>query len=443
MNNWIESEKYKKKTDERELEISVVGLGYVGLPLASVFASKGFPVIGYDVDSRKIDKLEKKENYLLEERWLDDIIRNAYSLRASSDVEKSGNSDFISITVPTPSDEKTKKPIYDFVRKSSESVGKNLRRGALVVLESTVGPGTTEHYVRDILESESGLVAGEDFGLAFSPERINPGDENHRIYNVPKVIGGLDDISADLGAYVYSQIVPSVHKVGSPTEAELVKLFENVQRDVNIALANEFAIICDLEGCDVLRVIEGAGTKWNFMKVYPGCGVGGHCLPDDPYFLISESERKGHVPLVMKTARKMNDSMPRYTVDKIIESTEEKINPKVSVLGISYKENTGDPRGTPTKKIVRELKKMGVKNIVVHDPHVSIEIGAETTKDVEHALKDSDVVIIATGHDEYRKLEPDDFHKLSGNVSIVDGRNIYDPEKFKKSGIRYSGIGRG
>ncbi len=446
MNFWTNPTEYKKKIDEKELEISVVGLGYVGLPLATMFASKEFDVVGYDVDEKKVEKINRRENYLPEEKWLTDLLEEVTTFSASTNVENSGGADFISICVPTPSDEVTKKPIYKYVEKSCESVGKNLKEGSLVSLESTVGPGTTEGLVKEILEEMSGLYAGEDFGLVYSPERINPGDEEHRIDRVPKVVGGIDNLSTELGSAVYEQIVPEVYKVKTPKEAELTKLLENIQRDVNIALMNEFAQICDLENVDIKRIIEAASTKWNFMKVYPGCGVGGHCLPQDPYFLIQATEKKGYSPQLIKTAREINENMPGYTVEKacsLFENTGIKVTElKVSVLGIAYKENTKDSRGTPTKKIIEELKRRDINNIITHDPTINDGIGCETTSDLKYALKDSDVIIIATAHEEYKKLIPEYIMHSSQNPVLVDGRNIFDPELFKTKGIKYTGIGR-
>lgn len=449
MSNWTNSEEYQRKIDDRKLKVSIVGLGYVGLPLATMFASKGFEVVGYDIDRNKVEKINRKENYLHEEKWLTELLKGVESFSASTDVEKAGDADFMAIAVPTPVDEETKEPVYDYVEKSSRSIGKSLRKGSLVSLESTVGPGTTENLVKGILEVESGLCAAEDFGLVFSPERINPGDEKHRIDRIPKVVGGIDKLSMELGSKVYEQIVPAVYKVNSPTEAELVKLFENVQRDVNIALMNEFACICDkLEGVDIKRIIEAASTKWNFVKVYPGCGVGGHCLPEDPYFLIRASEEKGYSPRLIKTARKINDSMSEYTVTKacslLRNNGAEVKNSRVAVLGIAYKENTCDMRTAPSKKIVKELEKKGIKDIVLHDPHIKNSIdGVEITSDLNHALNGVDMVIIATAHDEYKKLNPYDISHLCPSCVLVDGRNIFDSESFRFNGIKYIGIGRG
>lgn len=447
MSDWVYQPEYERKLDNQETEISIVGLGYVGLPLATMFAYKGFPVTGYDLDQTKVNNVNEKRNYLIEETWLTDYIKKANMLRASRDIVEAGNADFIAVCVPTPADPVTGTPDYRFVDSSARFVGKNLRKGALVCLESTVGPGTTEGRFKNILQEESGLYAGNDFGLIFSPERINPGDHEHTINKVPKVIGGIDSLSTHLGARLYEKIVPYVHRVNNPKEAELVKLLENSMRAVKIAFMNEFAICCDsLGGVDVKRIIKAASTKWNFEPIYPGCGVGGHCIPEDAYFLAAEVKKHGYDPRLTMYAMRMNESMPGYAVEKAerLLATQGRTlaDSNVGILGIAYKENTADPRHTPTEKIVSELKERGTKKILVHDPHIERLDGIKSTQELKDIIEQSNVLILATAHTEYESLDLSQVLESHPGLVIVDGRNFYDPSIIGLHIDRYTGIGR-
>lgn len=447
MNNWVSPSEYQRKLDNYEAEISIVGLGYVGLPLATMLAHKGFHVTGYDLDQAKIDSIREGRNYLIEEEWLIEYIREVKTLDASTNIANSGDADFIAVCVPTPADPSSGAPDYRFVEASAKSVGKNLRKGALVCLESTVGPGTTVGRFKRILEDESGLFAGSDFGLIFSPERINPGDKEHTINKVPKVVGGIDALSTQLGARLYEKIVPFVYRVNNPTEAELVKLLENSMRAVKIAFMNEFAISCDaLGGVDVKRIIKAASTKWNFEPIYPGCGVGGHCIPEDAYFFADEVKKHGYSPRLTLSAMRLNESMPGYAVGKarkMLEAQGKSLHDsKVGILGISYKENTADPRHTPTESIVRELKENGVKEIRVHDPYITHLNGLKSTRCLPDMIDKSNVLILATAHTEYEKIDLATILELRPDLVVVDGRNVYDPLSMGSYINRYTGIGR-
>ena len=447
MNNWVSQSEYQRKLDNYDAEISIVGLGYVGLPLATMLAHKGFHVTGYDLDQTKVESIRERRNYLIEEEWLIEYIREAKSLDASTNLANAGDADFIAVCVPTPADPISGAPDYRFVEASAKSVGKNLRKGALVCLESTVGPGTTVGRFRRILQEESGLYAGSDFGLIFSPERINPGDKEHTINKVPKVVGGIDTLSTQLGARLYEKIVPYVYKVSNPTEAELVKLLENSMRAVKIAFMNEFAISCDaLGGVDVKRIIKAASTKWNFEPIYPGCGVGGHCIPEDAYFFAEEVEKHGYSPGLTLSAMRLNESMPGYAVEKarkMLEAQGKSLrDSKVGILGIAYKENTADPRHTPTESIVRELKENGVKEIRVHDPYITHLNGLVSTRCLPDIIDKSNVLILATAHAEYEKIDLATILELRPDLVVVDGRNVYDPLSMGSYINRYTGIGR-
>ncbi|OPX76593.1 MAG: UDP-N-acetyl-D-mannosamine dehydrogenase [Methanosaeta sp. PtaB.Bin018] len=446
-NCWVSPSEYQKKLDNYETEISIVGLGYVGLPLATMFAHKGFHVVGYDLDQVKVDCIKARRNYLVEEEWLIEYIKAAQSLDASTDIANAGDADFIAVCVPTPADPRSGAPDYRFVEASAESVGKRLRKGALVCLESTVGPGTTVGRFKRILQEESGLCAGSDFGLIFSPERINPGDKEHTINKVPKVVGGIDALSTQLGARLYEKIVPYVYTVNNPTEAELVKLLENSMRAVKIAFMNEFAISCDaLGGVDVKRIIKAASTKWNFEPIYPGCGVGGHCIPEDAYFFAEEVKKHGYNPKLTLAAMRMNESMPGYAVEKagkLLEAQGKSLkDSSVGILGIAYKENTADPRHTPTESIVRELKERGVKEIRVHDPYVSHLNGIKSTQYLPDLISKSNVLILATAHAEYENIDLATVLQLRPDLVVVDGRNMCDPLRMGPYIGRYTGIGR-
>ena len=440
--SWTNISDFKKDILHKKTSIALIGLGYVGLPLAMTFAKKGFSVYGYDIDKTKIQALRRKKNYLRGEEWVAKILKESQIFHPSSDIENAGIHDVVIVAVPTPTDPVTKKPIYDYIESSARTVGANLKKGSLVILESTVGPGTTDGLFRKVIESVSGLRAGRDFGLGYSPERVNPGDEEHRIENIAKVVSGIDDASACACACIYGQIVPSVYKTPTIKEAELTKLLENIQRDMNIALVNEFAKICDILGADVTKVIEAASTKWNFYSISPGCGVGGHCLPDDPWFLIHELEKKGYTSELIKTARKTNDEMPAYTARKANMLLGGKPNgAKIAILGLAYKNGTSDMRNTPAKAIVDEIRSIGYTNIVAHDSHVG-KVEWIKTDTLENTIKDAELIITTTSHKGIKGMSVTDLRKLAPTASVLDGRNMFDKSEFVKMHIKYAGIGR-
>ncbi len=440
---WTDISLFERKVRTKDLSIAVVGLGYVGLPLALTFAKSGFNVHGYDIDKSKIESLQKKINYHREDKWISEILKKSTTFHASTDVDNAGSNDVIIVAVPTPADPVTRKPVYDYIESAAKNIGCKLKNGSLVMLESTVGPGTTEGLFRSTLESVSGLTAGRDFGLGYSPERVNPGDEEHRIDKIPKVVSGIDDLSRDAAGLIYSSIVPSVHKTSTPTEAELTKLLENIQRDMNIALVNEFAKICDILGADIKNVIAAASTKWNFCKAAPGCGVGGHCLPDDPWFLIGELEKRGYTSELIKAARKTNDGMPRYTAKKAGDILGNKPGrEKIAVIGLTYKDDVSDLRNTPAKAIIEEMETMGYTNIIGHDPHVD-RVDWVKTDTLENAMRNAELVIVAANHSCIKdRLTAKNIKSLAPRASVIDGRNMLDKNDFLLEHIRYAGIGR-
>jgi len=330
--------------DEYSATVCIVGLGYVGLPLAEAF-SRHIRVIGYDVDEVKVAELSDKEGGT-------EFTTDAYQIE---------HADFIIIAVPTPVT-KAKDPDLSYVMSAARIIGQNLKKGAIVVLESTVYPGATEEIVKPILEEESGMECGTDFKIGYSPERINPGDEEHTTESITKIVAGMDAESADRLAGLYG-LITSVYRAKDIKTAEAAKVIENVQRDLNIALMNELTLIFHRMGLDTGAVLEAAGTKWNFHRYTPGL-VGGHCIPVDPYYLVHKAEELGHHPQVILAGRAINDSMPRYValmamkglndVGKVIRGS------KVLIMGLTYKENVPDTRESPVREIVRVLEEFGV-----------------------------------------------------------------------------------
>ena len=328
------------KINLKDKIVCVVGLGYVGLPLAKEF-SKHFRVIGFDVNEEKIRKLGNVHN----------------DFEVTSDPSRIKIADFVIIAVPTPVT-KSKQPDLSIVRSASKTVGQNLKKDAIVVFESTVYPGVTEEVVAPILEQESGFVLGEDFKIGYSPERVNPGDEEHTIDKITKIVSGMDEESTERLAELYGKIT-TVYKAESIKTAEAAKVIENIQRDLNIALMNELSIIFDKMNLDTIAVIDAASTKWNFIRFLPGL-VGGHCIPVDPYYLVYKANELGYHPQVILSGRAINDHMPKHVVELTIKALNEAgkiINgSKVLIMGLTFKENVKDTRETPVNSIIKELK---------------------------------------------------------------------------------------
>jgi UDP-N-acetyl-D-galactosamine dehydrogenase len=328
-----------EKLADRSAIVCVVGVGYVGLPLAEAF-SNHLKVIGYDISEKKVEKLNHKNSN-------DHLV-------FTSDPTNIKKADFILIAVPTPVTE-SKEPDLFCVRSSVETVGRNLKKGAVVVLESTVYPGVTEEIVLPLLEKSSGMKCGPDFRIGYSPERINPGDEGHGIDKITKIVSGMDDETTEVLAELYNMIT-TVFQAKDIRTAEAAKVIENIQRDLNIALMNELALIFGRMNIDIMDVIEAAATKWNFNVYYPGAGVGGHCLPVDPYYLVTKAEELGYHSKVITAGRAVNDYMPLHMFELLVDALNEceraVKGSKVVVLGFSYKENVGDARGPPAVEIV-------------------------------------------------------------------------------------------
>ncbi|MCW8193268.1 nucleotide sugar dehydrogenase [Proteobacteria bacterium 005FR1] len=386
-------------------KISVIGLGYVGLPVAVAFGSK-HQVIGFDVKASRITELQAGKDSTLEvsaeELAAADIIFTA-------DPRELRHADFHIVAVPTPITE-TNQPDLTPLLSASKTIGGQLKKGDIVVFESTVYPGATEEDCVPILERESGLRAGEDFTVGYSPERINPGDKEHTFSKITKVVSGQDDATLDIVAEVYGSVVTAgVHKAPSIKAAEAAKVIENTQRDLNIALMNELAIIFKRMGIDTLDVLAAAGTKWNFLPFRPGL-VGGHCIGVDPYYLTYKAQKTGYHPDVILAGRRTNDSMGRYIVSEAVKELLLAGVPvtgaRIAVLGLTFKEDCPDLRNSRVVDIVNELKTYKV-DLLVHDPladrhEAKDEYGVEVCEWSD--LKDLDAVIIATAHKQYKAL---------------------------------------
>ncbi|WP_197923017.1 nucleotide sugar dehydrogenase [Thermococcus sp. 2319x1] len=391
----------KRKIEDYSCKIGIVGLGYVGLPLAVAF-SKKFKVVGYDINKEKIELLNNRESYIEDVRNEDIDLRRFQPTNDPSDLT---NCDFIIITVPTPLRE-DKTPDLSYIKNSAKTVGKLLKRGQFVILESTTYPGTTEEVLVPILEEESGLKVIKDFGVAYSPERVDPGNKKYRIENTPKVVGGLTPEFTEIASMLYGSVIEKVVPVKDCKTAEAVKMLENVFRNVNIALVNELALIFEKMGIDIWEVIEAAKTKpYGFMAFYPGPGVGGHCIPLDPYYLSYRAKHFGIIPRFIEMAGEINDYMPIHTVN-ILERELQKIGKSIRgsnvlVLGLSYKPDIRDTRESPSIKIAEELIMRGAI-VKAYDPHASKirtrfgEINSEG--DLISSIKWADGIIIAVNH---------------------------------------------
>jgi UDP-N-acetyl-D-glucosamine dehydrogenase len=413
----------------RKSVIGVVGLGYVGLPLVKAFVNKGFRVLGFDVDGRKVAMLNKGRSYIkhVSTDELKSYLR-AKKLEATTDFARLPEADAVIICVPTPLDAH-RNPDLSFVLDTTRTIAKYLRKGQLVVLESTTYPGTTDEDMLPILEA-GGLKAGRDFFLAFSPERENPGDPVYSAANTPKVVGGYSPDCMRVANLLYSQVVVKTVPVSSTRAAEATKLLENIFRCVNIALVNELKMIFDRMGIDVWEVIKAASSKpFGFMPFYPGPGLGGHCIPIDPFYLTWKAREVDYSTKFIELAGEINTEMPYYVINKMVEALSERgrsiKGAKVLVLGIAYKKDIDDQRESPSLKIIDLLMKKGIK-VEYNDPYVPESRGhreypAMDMKSVpltEKRLKAADAVIIATDHSSY------DYAWIVKNAKlVVDSRN--------------------
>ncbi|CCO22430.1 nucleotide sugar dehydrogenase [Maridesulfovibrio hydrothermalis] len=425
---------------DKKTTIAIVGLGYVGLPLA-VALGRHFKVLGLDISEQRIKEL--REGYDRTAEVLEKDFHNFVEF--SSDPATLKEAGVIIVAVPTPIDE-ARNPDLRPVVGASTMVGENMSVGSIVVYESTVYPGLTEDICVPILEEKSGLEYGKDFGVGYSPERINPGDRKHTLQTIVKVVAGNNDDVVDLLEQLYSTVVTAgTHRASCIKVAEAAKVIENTQRDLNIALMNELSMIFDRMGIDTLDVLEAAGTKWNFLPFRPGL-VGGHCIGVDPYYLTTKAEAIGHHPQVILAGRKINDSVGKFiadtTIKQMINGDSKVKNARVGVLGLTFKENVPDLRNTKVVDVVDELKSFGV-NVLVHDAYADPEEAVEEygLKTVPFdELKDLDAVILAVSHDEYRKISLDDiksWFRIPENALVIDVKCFFDRKEMKDAGIKY------
>jgi UDP-N-acetyl-D-glucosamine dehydrogenase len=395
----------------RSATVGVIGLGYVGLPLARAFAAAGFKVIGFDIDPQKVQKLAAGRSYI--RQIPDDVVRDMKraGFEATARFDRLGEADAVLVCVPTPLTD-AREPDLKYVVNSTHAIAAQLRHGQLVVLESTTYPTTTRTVVLPILE-RTGLVPGVDFFLAFSPEREDPGTASHSVHNIPKVVGGLDAASGRVAADLYSAVVPAVVPVSSPEVAEASKILENTYRAVNIALVNELKVLYDRMGIDVWEVIEAAKTKpFGFQAFYPGPGLGGHCIPIDPFYLTWVARQYGFSTRFIELAGEVNTAMPAYVVGRVADALNDAgravKGSKVLILGMAYKKDVDDPRESPGFELMDLLMKKGAV-VSYNDPHIPTlpamrhwpHLRMDSTDLTPAVLADQDCVLIATDHTAY------------------------------------------
>lgn len=424
-------------------KLALVGLGYVGMPIAVAF-SKKVKVVGYDLNAKKIELYKNGIDPTNEVG--NEAVKNC-SVEFTADESKLKEARFIIVAVPTPvNDDHT--PDLTPVEGASEIVGRNLTKGSVVVYESTVYPGVTEDICVPILEKESGLKCGTDFKIGYSPERINPGDKVHRLETITKIVSGMDDETLDTVAKTYELVVKAgVHRAESIKVAEAAKVIENSQRDINIAFMNELSIIFNKMGIDTKSVLEAAGTKWNFLKFYPGL-VGGHCIGVDPYYLTYKAEEMGYHSQIILSGRRINDDMGKYvaenTVKNLIKADVPVKNAKVAILGFTFKENCPDTRNTKIIDIYNELREYGITSVIA-DPEADAD-EAKRLYGIEfidiNDIKNCDAVILAVAHEQFKNLGQADFDKMfkSGRNKekvLVDIKGLLSRKEYEKAGYKY------
>lgn len=436
--NIYESLKNKKE------KLSLVGLGYVGMPIAVAFAKKGINVIGYDLNKEKIDLYKSGVDPTREVG--NEVIKNT-TVEFTADEKKLRKAKFHIVAVPTPVNT-DHTPDLTPVIGASEILGRNLTKGSIVVYESTVYPGCTEDVCIPILEKQSGLKCGVDFKVGYSPERINPGDKVHRLENIHKIVSGMDEESLEEIKNVYDIVIEvGTYPVSNIRTAEAVKVVENSQRDINIAFMNELAMVFDRMNIDTNEVVDGMNTKWNALGFRPGL-VGGHCIGVDPYYFTYEAEKLGYHSQIILNGRIVNDSMGKYiadaTIKEMIKVGQAPKKSKVVILGLTFKENCPDTRNSKVDDIIKRFNEYGIEPIVV-DPWASErdamrEYGVELTP--LHEVKDADCVIVAVAHNEFKALRLDDIKKLyrvsaDNEKVLIDVKGIYSVKDLNNSGMDY------
>jgi len=429
--------------------IVIIGTGYVGIPVAAMFADKGFNVVGINRTKEKVDLINKGLCPIEGDEpnlpgLINKVVKNK-KLVATTDYSPCKSADAILICVETPFDSDKWEPKYDSLKSALKSVAENLSKGTLVIVESTIAPTTMETLVKPILEKTSKMVAGKDFLLGNCPERVMPGKLLYNIENLSRVCGGINEETRTKMVELYSHIVKGELYPTDCITAEVVKTAENAYRDVEIAFANEVALICEKLGINVYEVRELV-NKAPFRNMHlPGAGVGGHCLPKDS-LLLSYGVKGVMTPELMILARNLNNKMPSHTAELLINELKENgieiKGKKITVCGFAYLENSDDTRNTPSLDVIKKLKEHGAK-VEIHDPFVKKYEGLEIKKDFYDSVKDSEALVFVTAHTEYRKLDHNKIKKLMKTPIIIDGRNIFDKEDMIKKGFIYRGVGKG
>lgn len=430
--------------EQRKEKVCIIGLGYVGLPLAAVCAKNGYFVTGLDNDVEKI-KIIASGKSPFHEKFIEDLLPQV-KINVTTNPADIKDHDIYIICVPTPVDGKHN-PDLKFVIEASQTVADNFKKGALVVLESTVNPGVSEEVVAPIFE-KAGYIVGKDVFISHCPERINPGDEykGWSVANLPRVVGSMDEEGLRKSVEFYKTIITGeIVPMENIREAEAVKILENAFRDINIAFVNEMAMSYARIGIDITNVIKGAASKpYAFMAHRPGCGVGGHCIPVDPYYMIEKGKENDFEHKFLSAARHINDGMADYTVemlqDKLNEVGKAVKGTKVGVLGISYKADVGDLRESPAIRIIEKIKKLDA-DLMAFDPYISTMPNLATSKDLNEILSRSEALVIVTDHNAFKNIPVEDFVK-NGIKVIIDGRNCLDKKAIRAAGIVYAGIGR-
>ncbi len=429
---------------DQSAEIGIIGQGYVGLPLAMAFAKK-FTVFGYDVCSEIVERLRAGESHIQDvtDEQLSRHLGHTYF--PSSNPEDLRRCDLLIICVPTPlSEDKT--PDLSYIKSACETIKTVLHSGQFVILESTTYPGTTDEVVIPILE-ETGLVAGSDFGVAYSPERVDPGNKNFPIDKVPTVVGGINTECTDVAAALYGSIMDRVVPVRDARTAEAVKMVENIFRNVNIALVNEMALIFERMGIDAWEVIDAAATKpYGFMPFYPGPGIGGHCIPLDPYYMSYRAKKYGFIPRFIETSGEINEFMKKHVInlaERGLRQVGKRLyGAKIVVMGLAYKKNINDSRESPAIKIIEGLANLGA-DVRAYDPFVpslATKAGVFTSAgSVEEALTGAECAVFLVDHDVFRGISMETVKRLMSSPVVVDGKNLFAGGE----GIVYLGIGKG
>ncbi|MHA1819651.1 MAG: nucleotide sugar dehydrogenase [Promethearchaeota archaeon] len=439
----------RKKIDEKNLIIAVFGLGRIGLPTAVEFASHGYNTIGVDINEKLIEDL-KKSNTFVDEPGLKELLEKSNNTRkiefTTNGEYAVKNSDIIIICLPTPINEDMG-PDYSSIEIVSHLIGKHIKKNQIIIVESSVSPTTIEKLVVPIIEDESAKRVNDYFAVSSCPERADPGKIIQNFDTVPRIVGGSTKEVTEVIAALYSNITHAkILKVSNPNTANAIKLTENIFRDVNIALVNELAVLYEMLGVNIKEVIEGCSTKYNFQPHYPGPGVGGPCLPANPYYIIKDAQKVNYIPFLIRVAREVNDRMPEHVTELIIKALNEdkkSVNgSRIAILGISYKANVRDIQISPSIKVIELLQQLGA-DLKIFDPYYKGEevLNFKVEESIDDTIENADAIAILTDHKEFKDL---DFEKLKNKMNsliLVDSRNIYKKEALPKGTI-YCGVGQ-